>query len=162
MKWPCGRWMTRSITYAVRPPAASSSSMAIRMPVLAQRIPDTLTRPGMEQVMENASARKRSFSHHRRAHHRGRDANIAAARRCRRSPAPRWRAVADAAERAPRCERVEVAGPELADLRELAGIWRSVTGHRVTLELVAPPGRLGRAAHRGADRRAARFRDAIS
>lgn len=59
------------------------------------------------------------------------------------------RAVADAAERPARLGRVEAAGPETADARELARTWRAVTGRRV-LQLPLPlPGALGRALRAG-------------
>ena len=60
------------------------------------------------------------------------------------------RAVADVAEGAPRHRRVEVAGPENAEARDLARTWRSVTGRRVALVPVAVPGKLGRALRDGA------------
>jgi uncharacterized protein YbjT (DUF2867 family) len=41
--------------------------------------------------------------------------------------------------------RLEVAGPEVADARDLARTWRSVTGWRALLLPVPLPGRLGRA-----------------
>ena len=40
------------------------------------------------------------------------------------------RVVSDLAESAPRLGRVQVAGPEVADARDLARTWRSVTGRR--------------------------------
>lgn len=57
--------------------------------------------------------------------------------------------VADAAEGGPRQGRTEVAGPEVADARDLARTWRSVTGRRVALVPVAMPGKLGRALRAG-------------
>jgi uncharacterized protein YbjT (DUF2867 family) len=60
------------------------------------------------------------------------------------------RVVADVAEGAPRLGRVEVAGPEVADARDLARTWRSVTGRRALLIPVPLPGRLGRALRGGA------------
>jgi uncharacterized protein YbjT (DUF2867 family) len=57
--------------------------------------------------------------------------------------------VADVAEGAARRERIEVAGPEVADARDLARTWRSVTGRRVALVPVAVPGKLGRALRAG-------------
>ncbi|MFJ8310066.1 MULTISPECIES: SDR family oxidoreductase [unclassified Streptomyces] len=58
-------------------------------------------------------------------------------------------AVADAAESAPRMGRVEAAGPQVTDLRTLAGQWRATTGHRAALLPVPLPGRLGRALRAG-------------
>ena len=60
------------------------------------------------------------------------------------------RAVADAAECAPRRRRVDVAGPEVADAMELARTWRSVTGRQLRLVPVPLPGKLGRALRAGA------------
>jgi uncharacterized protein YbjT (DUF2867 family) len=60
------------------------------------------------------------------------------------------RVVADAAEGRPRLGRVEVAGPEVADARDLARAWRSVTGRRALLIPVPLPGRLGRSLRGGA------------
>ena len=57
--------------------------------------------------------------------------------------------VADVAEGAARRERIEAAGPEVADARDLARTWRSVTGRRVALVPVAVPGKLGRALRAG-------------
>jgi uncharacterized protein YbjT (DUF2867 family) len=57
--------------------------------------------------------------------------------------------VADVAEGDPRQGRIEVAGPEVADARDLARTWRSVTGRRVALIPVALPGKLGRALRGG-------------
>ena len=59
------------------------------------------------------------------------------------------RVVADVAEGTPQKERVEVAGPEVADTRDLARAWRSVTGRRVALIPVPVPGKLGRALRAG-------------
>jgi uncharacterized protein YbjT (DUF2867 family) len=59
------------------------------------------------------------------------------------------RVVAHVAEGAPRRGRVEVAGPEVADAREMARIWRSATGRRALLLPVPLPGQLGRALRRG-------------
>lgn len=59
-------------------------------------------------------------------------------------------AVADVAEGAPGKERIQVAGPEVTDARDLARTWRSVTGRRTVLVPVALPGRLGRALRSGA------------
>jgi uncharacterized protein YbjT (DUF2867 family) len=58
--------------------------------------------------------------------------------------------VADVAEGAPRPGHLQVAGPEVADARDLARTWRSVTGRRTALIPVALPGRLGRALRSGA------------
>jgi uncharacterized protein YbjT (DUF2867 family) len=60
------------------------------------------------------------------------------------------RVVADAAAGTPRLGRVQVAGPEVADARELARTWRSVTGRRALLIPVPLPGKLGRALRAGA------------
>jgi hypothetical protein len=57
--------------------------------------------------------------------------------------------IADVAEGAPRMGRVEVAGPELADARDMARTWRSATGQRALLLPVPLPGQLGRALRRG-------------
>ena len=59
------------------------------------------------------------------------------------------RAVADVAEGAPRHGRVEVAGPEVADARQLAKTWKETTGHRALLLPVPLPGRLGQALRDG-------------
>ena len=59
------------------------------------------------------------------------------------------RVVADVAEGPPRKERVEVAGPEVADARALARTWRLATGRRAALVPVPVPGRLGRALRAG-------------
>jgi uncharacterized protein YbjT (DUF2867 family) len=88
-------------------------------------------------------------------------ATLAPAARWRVLPVPRAalqpvasaevaRAVADVAAGAPRLGRFEVAGPEVADARELARSWRSVTGRRALLIPVRLPGRLGRALRAGA------------
>ena len=57
--------------------------------------------------------------------------------------------VAGVAEGGPRHGRVEVGGPEIADARDLARTWRSLTGRRVALVPVAVPGKLGRALRAG-------------
>ena len=59
-------------------------------------------------------------------------------------------AVADVAEGAPRHGRLQVAGPQVTEARELARTWRSVTGRRAALIPVPLPGRLGRALRTGA------------
>ncbi|MFI6049924.1 SDR family oxidoreductase [Streptomyces violascens] len=59
------------------------------------------------------------------------------------------RAVADAAEAAPRHGRIEAAGPERTDLRTLAAIWRTATGRRAALLPAPVPGRMGRALRAG-------------
>lgn len=59
-------------------------------------------------------------------------------------------AVADVAEREPLRRRLEVAGPEVLDLRELGRTWRTATGRRALLVPVLLPGRLGRALRDGA------------
>jgi uncharacterized protein YbjT (DUF2867 family) len=58
--------------------------------------------------------------------------------------------VADVAMNPPQRGRVEVAGPEITDARDLARTWRSATGSRSVLLPVAVPGRLGRALRSGA------------
>jgi uncharacterized protein YbjT (DUF2867 family) len=60
------------------------------------------------------------------------------------------RVVADVAEGRPRLGRVEVAGPEVTDARDLARTWRSVTGRRALLIPVPLPGKLGRSLRGGA------------
>jgi uncharacterized protein YbjT (DUF2867 family) len=60
------------------------------------------------------------------------------------------RVVADSAENAPRLGRVQVAGPEITDARELARTWRSITGRRALLLPVPLPGKPGRALRAGA------------
>jgi uncharacterized protein YbjT (DUF2867 family) len=57
--------------------------------------------------------------------------------------------MADVAEGAPLLGRLEVAGPEVADARDLARTWRAVTGRRALLLPVPLPGRLGRALRAG-------------
>ena len=57
--------------------------------------------------------------------------------------------VAGVAEGDPRQGRVEAAGPEVTDARDLARSWRSVTGRRVALVPAALPGKLGRALRAG-------------
>ena len=85
---------------------------------------------------------------------------LAAAGRWRVLPVPRAalqtvaatevaRVVADVAEGTPRMGRIEVAGPEVADAREMARTWRSVTGQRALLVPVPLPGRLGRGLRAG-------------
>ncbi|MFG3282626.1 SDR family oxidoreductase [Streptomyces sp. NPDC048111] len=59
------------------------------------------------------------------------------------------RAVADAAESAPRNGRIEVAGPERADLRTLARVWRDTTSRRVLLVPAPLPGPIGRTIRAG-------------
>jgi uncharacterized protein YbjT (DUF2867 family) len=58
-------------------------------------------------------------------------------------------AVADAAEGRPRRARIDVAGPEVVDARELARTWRSITGRRVLLLPVPLPGGMGQALRAG-------------
>jgi uncharacterized protein YbjT (DUF2867 family) len=88
-------------------------------------------------------------------------ATLAPAARWRVLPVPRAalqpvacaevaRAVADVAAGAARLGRLEVAGPEVADTRDFARRWRSVTGRRALLIPVPLPGRLGRALRAGA------------
>jgi len=57
--------------------------------------------------------------------------------------------VASVAEGGPRHGRIQVAGPEVADARDLARTWRSVTGRRVALVPVPVPGKLGRVLRAG-------------
>jgi uncharacterized protein YbjT (DUF2867 family) len=57
--------------------------------------------------------------------------------------------VADVAEGVPLQVRVEVAGPEVDDARDLARTWRSVTRQRALLLPVPMPGKLGRALRGG-------------
>jgi uncharacterized protein YbjT (DUF2867 family) len=59
------------------------------------------------------------------------------------------RAVAGVAEGAPVDGRVTVAGPEVRTARELATIWRRVTGRKAILVPVPLPGKLGRALKSG-------------
>jgi len=60
------------------------------------------------------------------------------------------RVVADVAEGRPQLGRVQVAGPEVTDARDLARTWRSVTGRHALLIPVPLPGKLGRALREGA------------
>jgi uncharacterized protein YbjT (DUF2867 family) len=58
-------------------------------------------------------------------------------------------AIADVASAPPRGSRVNVAGPEVLELRALGRLWREATGRR-TLEVPIPlPGKLGRALREG-------------
>lgn len=59
-------------------------------------------------------------------------------------------AVAGAAEGPALRRRIEVAGPETADIRDLARQWRSVTGSRARMVPLALPGAVGRAVRSGA------------
>ncbi|WP_406393524.1 hypothetical protein [Streptomyces sp. NBC_00887] len=59
-------------------------------------------------------------------------------------------AVADAAGGPALRARVEVAGPETADVRDLARQWRSVTGSRARIVPLVLPGAVGRAVRSGA------------
>jgi uncharacterized protein YbjT (DUF2867 family) len=59
------------------------------------------------------------------------------------------RAVADVAERPPLRARMEVAGPEVIEVRELARMWRASTGRRALLVPILLPGRLGHALRDG-------------
>lgn len=58
--------------------------------------------------------------------------------------------VADTVEAAPRRGRIEIAGPEIIDARELARMWRSITGQRALPLPVPLTGHLGRALRAGA------------
>jgi uncharacterized protein YbjT (DUF2867 family) len=60
------------------------------------------------------------------------------------------RVVADVAEREPRRGRVEVAGPQVMTIGDLAGTWLSATGQRAVRVPVPVPGKLGRALRAGA------------
>ena len=60
-----------------------------------------------------------------------------------------WAQALFVAEGGPRHGRIQVAGPEVADARDLARTWRSVTGRRVALVPVPVPGKLGRALRAG-------------
>lgn len=87
-------------------------------------------------------------------------ATLAAAGKYRVLPVPRMRlqtvaaaevasAVADVTEGEPR-GRIQVAGPDVATARDLAGTWEAVTG-RTALMLPLPlPGKIGRALRSGA------------
>jgi uncharacterized protein YbjT (DUF2867 family) len=88
-------------------------------------------------------------------------ASLAAAARWRLLPLPRIQlqtvaaaevagVLADVAARPPRQGRVEIAGPEITDARDLARSWLSATGRRAVLVPVALPGKLGRALRTGA------------
>ena len=59
------------------------------------------------------------------------------------------RAVADVAVGEPRRGRVEVAGPEVVQIRDLAATWRRAAGRRALLVPVPVPGRVGRALRDG-------------
>jgi uncharacterized protein YbjT (DUF2867 family) len=59
------------------------------------------------------------------------------------------RAIADVVESEPRVGRIDVAGPEVLDARELARIWRRVTGSRALPLRVPIPGNIGRALRAG-------------
>jgi len=87
-------------------------------------------------------------------------AMLGAAARCRLVPVPRGvlqpvavaeaaRAIADAAVAGPRRARVEVAGPEVAPIRDLAVTWRRATGQRALLVPLPVPGKVGRALRDG-------------
>jgi uncharacterized protein YbjT (DUF2867 family) len=60
------------------------------------------------------------------------------------------RVLADVAEATPARARLQVAGPQILPVRELALIWREVTGTSALLVPVPVPGRLGRALRAGA------------
>lgn len=88
-------------------------------------------------------------------------ASLAAAARLRLMPLPRIRlqtvaaaevaaVVAGVAGRRPRQGRVEVAGPEIADARDLARTWLLTTGRRSAVLPIVIPGKLGRALRSGA------------
>ncbi|HEY8581417.1 MAG TPA: NAD(P)H-binding protein [Capillimicrobium sp.] len=58
-------------------------------------------------------------------------------------------AVADAVEAGPGRGRVEAAGPEIRDARDLAGAWRAARGRRAPVLPLPLPGALGRALRAG-------------
>ncbi|OAR26836.1 NAD-dependent dehydratase [Streptomyces sp. ERV7] len=58
--------------------------------------------------------------------------------------------VADVAEGVPHRGRIEICGPEDTDVREMARVWRTVTGRRAVLMPVPLPGRMGQALRAGA------------
>lgn len=60
------------------------------------------------------------------------------------------RVIADVAEDRPRRSRVEVAGPEVTTVRELARTWRQASERSLALVPVRLPGKLGRALRTGA------------
>jgi uncharacterized protein YbjT (DUF2867 family) len=71
-------------------------------------------------------------------------------RLCTVAAAEAARAIAGLAEGPARNGRVEIGGPETADVRDLARTWRAATGRRVPVLPVRVPGRLGRALRGGA------------
>lgn len=88
-------------------------------------------------------------------------AALAAAGRWRVLPVPQMRlqtvaaaevacALADVAEGHPHRSRRLVAGPELTSARELARLWKSVTGQAALMVPVPVPGKLGRELRAGA------------
>ena len=58
-------------------------------------------------------------------------------------------AIADVATGGPRAGRITVAGPEVSDARDMARVWRAVTGSRALLLPVPVPGQAGRALRSG-------------
>lgn len=58
--------------------------------------------------------------------------------------------VADTVESGPRGGRIDVAGPEVLDARELARMWKRATGTHALLLRVPIPGNIGRALRAGA------------
>jgi uncharacterized protein YbjT (DUF2867 family) len=60
------------------------------------------------------------------------------------------RVVADTAEGTPLRRKIDVAGPETADLRELARTWRAIVRRRALVFPLRLPGNLGRALRAGA------------
>ncbi|HMJ54247.1 MAG TPA: NAD(P)H-binding protein [Polyangiaceae bacterium] len=60
------------------------------------------------------------------------------------------RAIADVAEAPPRLGRIEVGGPEVADLRDLARSWLSITRQHALLLPLPLPGKVGRELRSGA------------
>jgi uncharacterized protein YbjT (DUF2867 family) len=86
---------------------------------------------------------------------------FAAAARYGVVPAPRFvlqpvdhreaaRVVADVAEAGPQRSRVEVGGPEIVTVRELARRWKAATGSRAVVTALPFPGAVGRALRSGA------------
>jgi uncharacterized protein YbjT (DUF2867 family) len=60
------------------------------------------------------------------------------------------KAVADVAEAAPLRARIQIAGPEVANLGDLARSWAAITRRRILLLPVPLPGKTGRALRDGA------------
>lgn len=90
------------------------------------------------------------------------DSQLSSLARFRVLPLPRVRlqsiaideaavAVADVAEGAPRDGRIDAAGPEIVDVRELARTWRAIRGRRAPIVPIWLPGEVGRAWREGAN-----------